>query len=95
MILTLNMGTMGAALATMIGNLCGSIYFIRYFLKKSSSLSIRLSDFKAGDHICSGIIRIGLPSGLSSVFMSASTILVNVCLKAYGDTPIAAWGVAS
>lgn len=94
-ILVMGMGTMGAALATVIGNLCGSIYFIWYFMKKSPSLSIRFSDFKAGEGICSSVVAIGLPSGLASVFMSVSTIFVNVCLVSYGDAPVAAWGVAS
>lgn len=94
-ILAMGMGTMGAALATVIGNLCGSIYFIWYFVKKSPSLSIRFSDFKVGDGIGSSVVAIGLPSGLASVFMSVSTIFVNVCLVSYGDAPVAAWGVAS
>lgn len=94
-ILAMGMGTMGAALATVIGNLCGCIYFVWYFVKKSKSLSIRLSDFKVGDGICKNVVAIGLPSGLASVFMSVSTIFVNVCLVSYGDAPVAAWGVAS
>lgn len=94
-ILTIGMGTMGAALATVIGNLCGCIYFVWYFVKKSPSLSIRFSDFKVGDGICKNVVAVGLPSGLASVFMSVSTIFVNVCLVSYGDAPVAAWGVAS
>ena len=44
-----------------------------------------------GEGICSSVVSIGL----ASVFMSVSTIFVNVCLVSYGDAPVAAWGVAS
>ena len=35
----------GAAIATVIGNVVGAGYYIVYFLKGSSSLSISLKDF--------------------------------------------------
>ena len=39
------MGIRGAAIATVIGNVVGAGYYIVYFLKGSSSLSISLKDF--------------------------------------------------
>lgn len=39
-ILTLNMGTAGAAIATVIGNIAGCLYYLWYFNKGESSLSL-------------------------------------------------------
>ena len=41
----LHMGAAGAAIATTIGNILASLYFVWYFLKKSRQLSILPKDF--------------------------------------------------
>ena len=45
MILVFGWNIAGAAIATVIGNVVGAGYYIVYFLKGSSSLSISLKDF--------------------------------------------------
>ena len=44
MILMLDWGVVGAAVATVIGNMAASAFYLLYFLRKKSSLSIRLRD---------------------------------------------------
>lgn len=41
----------GAAIATVIGNVVGAGYYIVYFLKGSSSLSISLKDFSVKEKV--------------------------------------------
>lgn len=95
MILMLNWGVVGAAVATVIGNMAASAFYLIYFLRKKSSLSIRLKDFHMGDRIATGVMSIGIPASLNNILMSCANIILNQVLISYGDTPVAAMGVAS
>ena len=87
------MGAAGAAIATTIGNVLASIYYLWYFLKKSKCFSIRLKDFKIGNKVMSRVCSIGLPTAIFSALMSVSTIVLNQILVAYGNAPVAAIGI--
>lgn len=94
MILTFDWGISGAAAATVIGNLAGAGYYILYYLRGKSALSIRIRDFALRDHICTGVLSIGIPASLGSLLMSASQIIVNARMAGYGDMALAGMGVA-
>lgn len=94
MILTMDMGVNGAALATVIGNVAGGMYYIIYFLRKKSILSISIKDFTVKDKVMSSVLIIGIPAALNSILMSVSNILLNNVLASYGDIAVAAMGVA-
>lgn len=94
MILGLGWGVVGAAVATVIGNMAASGFYLLYFLRKKSSLSIRLKDFKAGEKIAANVMSIGIPASLNNILMSCANIVLNQVLISYGDTPVAAMGVA-
>ena len=87
------MGAAGAAIATTIGNILASLYFVWYFLKKSTYFSIIPKDFKISDGVMSRICATGFPTAIFSVLMSVSTIVLNQILVAYGNAPVAAFGV--
>lgn len=89
-----NMGIVGAAIATVIGNVFGALFYIRFFAAGESSLSIRLKDFAMNDGIASGVLSIGIPAALGSLLMSASQIVANKQLIGYGDLAVAGYGVA-
>ena len=82
----------GAAIATVIGNVVGAGYYIVYFCRGGSALSIRLQDFTVGDKVASGVLAIGVPAALGSFLMSVSSILMNGQMARYGDVAVA--GVA-
>lgn len=84
----------GAAIATVIGNVVGAGYYILYFLGGKSSLSIHPKDFTLRDHVCSGVLSIGIPASLGSLLMSVSQIVVNSLMAGYGDMALAGIGVA-
>lgn len=92
-ITALGQGTAGAAIATSIGNILASAYYLWYFLKKSRVLSIRLSDFSCRERILSRICSTGLPTAIFSALMSVSTIVLNQMLVVYGNAPVAAIGI--
>lgn len=84
----------GAAIATVIGNVMAAGYYIAYFMRGKSSLSIHISDFSVKDKICSSILAIGIPASLASVLMSISQMIMNGLMAGYGDMAIAGIGVA-
>lgn len=87
------MGAAGAAIATTIGNILASLYFVWYFLKKSTYFSIIPKDFKISDGVMARICATGFPTAIFSVLMSVSTIVLNQILVVYGNAPVAAFGV--
>ena len=94
MILGFGWGIAGAAVATVIGNLFGAVYYILYFRRGNSVLSIHPKDFAVKDKICSGVLAIGIPASLGSLLMSVSQIVVNSQLVNYGDMAVAGMGAA-
>lgn len=94
MILAFGWGVMGAAVATVIGNVAASLFYLLYFLRKKSSLSIRIQDFRMGEGVAASVMAIGIPASLNNILMSCANIVLNNVLAQYGDTPVAAMGVA-
>ena len=94
MILAFGWEIAGAAIATVIGNMVGACYYLLYFLRGKSTLSIHPRDFQMGDKVCTGVLAIGIPASLGSIMMSVSQILVNARMTAYGDMAVAGIGVA-
>lgn len=94
MILVLGWNITGAAIATVIGNVCGAGYYLVYFLKGESALSIRFRDVTLGEQVATGVLSIGIPAALGSLLMSISNILMNTQMAKYGDMALAGVGVA-
>ena len=95
MILLFDWGIAGAAIATVIGNVFGAVYYIVYFLRGKSVLSIHPRDFAVGDKVCTGVLAIGIPASLGSLLMSVSQIILNSQMAHYGNMAVAGMGVAA
>lgn len=89
----LNQGTAGAAIATTIGNILASMYYLWYFLKKTKVLSISIKDFSIRQSILTQVCGCGFPTAIFSALMSVSTIVLNQLLVVYGNDPVAAIGI--
>ena len=87
------MGAAGAAIATTIGNLMASAYYLWYFLRRSKVMSLRPKDFTCREGILKGVCSTGLPTAIFSALMSVSTVVLNQILVAYGNDPVAAIGI--
>lgn len=90
----LDLGVAGAAIATVIGNVCSVVFFLIYFLRGKSILSITPARYTLKNGIPKGVITVGLPASLNNLLMSLSNIIVNTVLVSYGDNAVAAMGVA-
>lgn len=87
------LGAAGAAVATTLGNVLASIYYLWYFLKKSPHFSLSPRYFTCKNQILTRVCATGLPTAIFSALMSISTIVLNQILVAYGNAPVAAIGI--
>lgn len=88
------LGVKGAAIATVLGNIVSVGYFLIYFMRGKSILSITPKRYSLGNGIPKGVINVGFPAALNNLLMSLSNIVVNIFLVKYGDNAVAAMGVA-
>lgn len=89
------MGVSGAAIATIIGQCLGMLYYLSYYWKKKSLatpsrrfLHLRWTCYRE-------ILFIGIPSSLSQIMMSIGNTISFKLASVYGDHSVAALGVAS
>lgn len=94
MILLFGWNVAGAAIATVLGNIVGAVFYIVHFCSGKSMLTISPKQYRAGGGIAAGVLAIGIPASLNSILMSASNVLVNKQMTAYGDMAVAGLGVA-
>lgn len=95
LIFTFGMGVAGAAIATVIGNLCTCVFFLWYVLRRSRLLSVAPAHFRFDLRLLGGVFAIGLPASVTNALTSVATVLLNNMLLPFGDTAIAAMGIAA
>ncbi|WP_409967499.1 MATE family efflux transporter [Bengtsoniella intestinalis] len=93
-ILVLGMNVPGAAIATSIGNICSGLYYILFFVKGKSNLSVSLKDFTVKEKVCRNVLAIGIPASLGIIFTTVSQIIINLLMSDYGELAVAGVGVA-
>lgn len=93
-IFLLKQGVRGAAIATVIGNTCALIFYIRYYLKGKSLASPALKYLNFNLSYLKEMISIGLPSSISQIMMSVGNTIAYALAVNYGDFALAAMGVA-
>ncbi len=94
LILGMKWSIAGAAIATVIGNVFGALYYVAFFLRGKSALSISLKEVTLKNGVCSNVLAIGIPAALGAILMSISQIILNDQMLDYGDMAIAGMGVA-
>ncbi len=94
MILGFGWNVAGAALATVVGNVLATVYYLVHMLSKNTMLSIDIKEYKVSEGIASGVFAIGVPASLNSILMSMSNIVTNNLMAGHGDMAVAGLGVA-
>ena len=94
-ILYFNLGVLGAGIATVIGNIVSTLFFIRYILRnKKTNLSINFKYCKFRKAILFEVLTVGFPASLGGTLMSMAHIFLNNFLVKYGEVAIASMGIA-
>jgi len=92
-ILMLGYGVTGAAIATVIGQSIALLFYLRFYLKKRSMISINWKYFSPKKEIYLEIFRIGIPASLNNLMMSIALTLGNYVAAGYNDMVVAAFGI--
>ncbi len=91
-----DMGIKGAAIATIISQMTGSLYALSFFIKGKSSLKFELKYFKLKLIYIKEIILLGLATFIRQIGTSFMALAVNNMVKIYGgDFAIAAFGMVN
>lgn len=92
----LGLGVEGAAIATVLANLCSCLYFTVLLMRsrQDSVLSLMPSDFKPDRSMIAEIAKIGTPAALQTVLASFSSTILNNMIAKYGHTALAAAGIS-
>ena len=88
-------GVMGVAVATVIGNVVGCLYYVIFYVSGKSMLSIKLKDFSMKDGIVKDVVAIGISASLANLLVSVTTIIVNKELAGINELYVPAYGVTS
>lgn len=90
---TLDMGVVGASLATVLSQVVSVVILMAYFIRKKSYLKLSISKFTLSKEIYNQILSVGTATFLTQGLISISMGLLNVAAKPYGDALIAALGI--
>lgn len=88
-------GVKGVAIATVIGNVIGCLYYIYFYLGGKSVLSIKPKDFSMKNGIVKEVVSIGISASLANLLVSLTTIIVNKELGTVNELFVPAYGVTS
>jgi len=89
-----NMGVVGAAYATVIGQLFSLVFYILYFQSGKSLVAPSMKYLVLKWQTIKEILKIGLPTALAQVVMNIGGALTNNYAAGYDDLHLAAMGVA-
>ena len=84
----------GAAIATVIGNLCADLFFLVVVIRRSKILSVNPREMGIPLNHVGQILGIGVPAAIVNLMSSASSVLINQFLLPFGNDKIAAMGIA-
>lgn len=92
-IFSFGMGATGAAVATVIGNICTDIFFVWFLVSKSKKLSVSPVGLHVSLTELRQILDIGIPASITNLMQSFGIALTNRFLLSYGNENIAAMGI--
>lgn len=93
-ILVFHLGAGGAAIATVLANVIGAIYYLWYLRFADTSFSIDIRCAAANPGAIARIISIGLPNASSNVLAGFASAFANNLLVQYGTDAVAAMAAA-
>lgn len=93
-ILALGMGTGGAALATVIGNVAGTAYLTVIIARGGTGLTLGPKPALARPFDIWRVMLMGLPNAVSSFMTGFASVFANRVLVSYGTQAVAAMGAA-
>ena len=91
LVVGLDMGVKGAAIATILSQLTSAVLVIVTLMRSSMSYQLFPKKIRFHGEMLRSIIRIGLPAGLQSVMYSLSNVIIQSGVNSFGTDTMAAW----
>ena len=92
-IFALGLGAAGAAIATIIGYICSSVFSVWYIARKCEGLSVDPRDLGISMNELGMIFAVGLPASVTNFMQTIGMTLTNRSLTVYGSDSIAVMGI--
>ena len=86
----------GAAIATMLSNLCAMLYFIAFllYIRKKTVISLNPTAYTVGYKIPFEVVSVGLPGFVMTMMSTVSNTALNHMVADYSTVAIAGMGIA-
>lgn len=91
LVLGLNLGVFGVALATLISQWVSAILVIVTLMRSEGCCRLMWRHVRFYPNILKSILFVGFPAGLQSDMYSVSNILIQSCINTFGTDTVAAW----
>lgn len=92
LIVTLNMGVEGAAIATDISQVVSCLLALLFLIRVNADYKVSLREIRIHKNMATRIIKIGLPTGIQNMVISFSNVLVQSSVNVFGAKAIAGFG---
>lgn len=86
------MGVEGAAIATDVSQAVSCVLAMIYLFRVDADYRISPKDMHINGHMLSKIIKIGLPTGIQSMVISLSNVIIQSSVNSFGSTQMAGFG---
>ena len=87
------LGVAGAAIATVIGQICAFLLYVIVYIRKPYAVSIRAKYMKPDRKLICQIYGVGIPSSIMMLLPSVLISILNSFLAAFSDLYVAVLGV--
>ena len=89
------MGIQGAAIATLISWVFGSLFVLYILINKLNLIHTGLLPIKTWVSACRNILKIGLPAAGANMLTPIAAAIMTAIIASYGESAVAAFGVGS
>ena len=90
-ILVLDMGVAGAAIATTVTQSLSALFVGVLASRKGREIRLSIKDLRIDLNTLARILGIGLPTGIQTIVITLSNIIVQYYINGFGDTAVAAF----
>ncbi|MGK0465614.1 MATE family efflux transporter [Clostridium sp.] len=86
------LGVKGAAIATVVGQICSMLYALKLVLRNKNGLKLNLRKFHYTSNITSEIFKVGIPAIFMQMLGSIMVSGINLILAGFSGTAVAVFG---
>lgn len=90
-VVTLRLGVLGAALATVLSQLMSAVLVVVCLMRTGDMHRLDWKQVQLDKRMLGRIIRIGFPAGLQSVMYGFSNVIIQAGINSLGTNTVAAW----